>query len=86
MKRKFAVIIESGENNYGAYAPDVPGCVATGRTVAETIDSMREALEFHFEGMREDGDPIPQSTTLCEYVEVEIPEPAVSEPVTEPRR
>ncbi|HTS78541.1 MAG TPA: type II toxin-antitoxin system HicB family antitoxin [Bryobacteraceae bacterium] len=83
MKRKYAIIIESGPNNYSAYVPDVPGCITTGRTVAETVELMREALEFHFEGMREDGDAIPEPTSLCEYVEVEIPEPAATEP---PRR
>lgn len=78
MKTKFAIIVEWGPNNYSSYAPDVPGCVATGHTVEETVNSMREALQFHLELMHEEGDPLPKSTSLCEYVEVEIP-------VTEPQ-
>jgi predicted RNase H-like HicB family nuclease len=65
---------EKAAKNYSAYAPDVPGCIATGRTVAETVASMREALAFHFEGMIEDGQQIPDPTSLCEYVEVELPQ------------
>ncbi|HEX8084746.1 MAG TPA: type II toxin-antitoxin system HicB family antitoxin [Solirubrobacteraceae bacterium] len=58
----YLIVIESGPNNYGAYAPDVPGCVATGRTVEECEREMREALVFHFEGLREFGEPIPEPT------------------------
>ncbi len=79
MKTKYAIIVEWGPNNYGAYAPDLPGCVATGKTVEETVKNMGEAVQFHIDGMHEDGDPIPPSTSLCEYVDVEIPEPAVTE-------
>jgi len=67
---RYAIVIEKAENNYGAYAPDLPGCVATGKTVEETIQRMREAIAFHLEGLRECGAPIPQATSLCEYVEV----------------
>ena len=70
---RYALVIEKAESNYGAYAPDVPGCIATGDTVAETMANMREALSFHFEGMQEDGDPIPDPQTLCDYVDVEVP-------------
>jgi predicted RNase H-like HicB family nuclease len=66
---RYAVIIEKGEENYGAYVPDLPGCVAVGDTIEEVERLIREAIEFHLEGMREDGTPIPQPTTLCEYVE-----------------
>jgi predicted RNase H-like HicB family nuclease len=59
---EYLIVIEAGERNYGAYAPDVPGCVATGATVEECEREMREALAFHFEGLREDGDPIPPPT------------------------
>ena len=83
MKTKFAIIIEWGPNNYSSYAPDVPGCVATGQTVEETISNMREAIQFHLEFMHEEGDPLPQSTSLCEMVEVEIP--AATGPLTEPQ-
>ena len=67
---EYTVIIEKSENNYGAWAPDLPGCVTTGPTVAETLAKMREAIEFHLEGMREDGDPIPQPSTVAAVVEV----------------
>lgn len=80
MKTKFAIIVEWGPNNYSAYAPDLPGCAATGNSVEETVRTMREAIQFHIDGMIEDGDPVPPSTSLCEYVEVEVP--AVAEPVT----
>jgi predicted RNase H-like HicB family nuclease len=66
---RYAVIIEKGSENYGAYVPDLPGCVAVDDTVEEVERLIREAIEFHLEGMREDGQPIPEPTTLCEYVE-----------------
>jgi predicted RNase H-like HicB family nuclease len=67
---RYAIVIEKAETNYGAYAPDLPGCVATGKTVEETVRRMREAIEFHLEGLRDSGEPIPQATSLCDYVEV----------------
>ena len=67
---KYAVIIEKAENNYSAYAPDIPGCIAVGDTLEETKQMIQEAIEFHLEGMREDGLPIPEPTTHTEYVEV----------------
>jgi predicted RNase H-like HicB family nuclease len=67
--RKYAVIIEKGAANYGAYVPDLPGCVAVGDTVEEVEKLIAEAIEFHLEGMREDGDPIPEPTTIATYVE-----------------
>ena len=66
----YAVIIEKAENNYSAYVPDLPGCVATGRTRAETVRNIREAIAFHLEGLREDGIPIPEPQTSAESVEV----------------
>ena len=57
----YPVVIERGLNNYAAYVPDLPGCVATGRTRDEVARNIREAIEFHIEGMREDGLPIPES-------------------------
>ena len=63
-----AMIIETGERNYSAYVPDVPGCVATGKTVEEVRQRMRKAIELHLEGMREDGLPIPKPTSLADYV------------------
>ena len=66
---KYLVIIEKGKNNYSAYSPDVSGCVTTGKTVEETLEMMKEALEFHFEGMIEDGEEIPKPKGLNFYLE-----------------
>ena len=66
---RYAVVIEKAEDNYSAYVPDLPGCIATGTTVAQTEVEIREAIRFHIEGMREDGLPIPQPSSLAEYVE-----------------
>jgi predicted RNase H-like HicB family nuclease len=68
---KYAVIIEAGERNYSAYVPDLPGCIATGKTLDEVKRLMREAIAFHIEGLKEDGLLIPKPTTLCEYVELQ---------------
>jgi predicted RNase H-like HicB family nuclease len=68
---KYAVIIEAGERNYSAYVPDLPGCIATGKTLDEVKQLMREAIVFHLEGLREDGLPVPPPTSLCEYVELQ---------------
>ncbi|ELR99728.1 type II toxin-antitoxin system HicB family antitoxin [Gloeocapsa sp. PCC 73106] len=70
---RYAILIEKAENNYAAYVSDVPGCVATGATLAEVKQHIQEALLFHFEGMLEDSESIPQATTLCDYVNIEIP-------------
>jgi predicted RNase H-like HicB family nuclease len=67
---RYAVVIERAENNYSAYVPDLPGCTATGTTVAEVESEIREAISFHLEGMREDGLPLPQPSSQVEYVEV----------------
>ena len=67
---RYAIVIEKAENNYSAYVPDLPGCVATGATVEETESQIREAIEFHLEGLRADGLPIPEPTSRVEYVEV----------------
>lgn len=66
---RYLMIIEPGERNYSAYLPDLPGCVATGKSIEEVRERMREAVELHLEGMREDGLPIPPPTSLVEYVE-----------------
>ena len=66
---RYAMIIETGKQNYSAYLPDLPDCVATGRTIEEVRQQMREAIELHLAGMREDGLPIPEPTTLADYVE-----------------
>jgi predicted RNase H-like HicB family nuclease len=69
---KFAVVVEKGPRNYSAYVPDLPGCVSTGKTFAETEKNIREAIEFHIEGMIEDGDPIPEPSSKAIEVEVAI--------------
>jgi predicted RNase H-like HicB family nuclease len=68
--KKYAVIIEKGSTSYGAYIPDLPGCVAVADTVEEVEKLIREAIEFHLEGMREDGDPIPEPTTVAAMLPV----------------
>jgi predicted RNase H-like HicB family nuclease len=72
--KRYAIVIEKVPNsNYGAYAPDVNGCVATGDSIEEVTRLMKEGLEFHFAGTLEDGLPIPEPTTEVAYVEVEVP-------------
>jgi predicted RNase H-like HicB family nuclease len=70
---KYAVVIEKGEHNYGAYVPDLPGCISVGDTLEEVQQMIREAIEFHIEGMRLDGEPVPEATTLCAMIEVDAP-------------
>jgi predicted RNase H-like HicB family nuclease len=70
---RYAIVLEKSKKNYAAYVPDVPGCIATGTTAAETVEQMRSALQFHLEGMQEDGEPIPDPVTLVEYVDVQLP-------------
>jgi predicted RNase H-like HicB family nuclease len=73
---KYAIVIEKAENNYSAYVPDLPGCVTTGKSLEDTRRFMREAIEFHIEGLRRNGDPVPGPTSICEYVEIGASEPA----------
>lgn len=67
---RYAIVIEKAEDNYSAYVPDLPGCVATGATVAEVEAEIREAIGFHVEGLREDGLPIPAAASRVEYIDV----------------
>ncbi len=67
---RFAIVIENAGNNFSAYAPDLPGCVATGATFEEAEAEIRGAIEFHLAGLREDGLPIPQPRSQVEYIEV----------------
>ncbi len=67
---RYAIVIEKAENNYSAYVPDLPGCIATGATVDEAEAQIREAIEFHLEGLREDGSPIPPPASRVDYVEI----------------
>ena len=67
---QYAVVFEKGTNNWSAYVPDLPGCVATGSSVAEVEEAIREAIEMHLNGMREDGEAIPLPSSQVEYVDV----------------
>lgn len=67
---RFLIVIEAAGENYSAYSPDLPGCVATGATREETERNMYGAIQMHIEGLIEDGLPIPQSTAFAEYVVV----------------
>jgi len=67
---RFLIVVEQAGRNYSAYAPDLPGCVATGATREEAEKNMQEAIEMHIEGLKEDGLPIPSSTSTAEYVVV----------------
>jgi predicted RNase H-like HicB family nuclease len=69
MKPKYAVVIEQGETSYGAYVPDLPGCVAVGASREEVELLIAEAIALHLESLREHGEPLPAPTTVCEYVE-----------------
>lgn len=66
---RYATIIEKTPNNYSAYVPDLPGCVATATTIAEASFQIKAAISFHLEGLLLEGLPIPEPTTICEYVE-----------------
>jgi len=66
---RYAVVIEKAGANYSAYVPDLPGCVATGDTVAAVEGEIRDAIRFHIEGLKEDGLPVPEATSIAEYVE-----------------
>jgi predicted RNase H-like HicB family nuclease len=69
---EYAIVIEKGETSYGAYVPDLPGCVAVGESEEEVRALIREAIEFHLDGMREDGEPIPAPASRVEYVKVPV--------------
>jgi predicted RNase H-like HicB family nuclease len=66
---RYAVVIEKAKANYSAYVPDLPGCVATGDTVAAVEQEIRDAIRFHIDGLKSDGLPVPQPTSIAEYVE-----------------
>ena len=66
---RYAIVIEKAEGNYSAYVPDLPGCVATGDTVAAVENEIREAIRFHIDGLQADGIAVPKPTSIAEYVE-----------------
>lgn len=67
---RYAIVVEKAGDNYSAYVPDLPGCVATGASVKEAENEIREAIGFHIEGLIEDGLPIPQPASIVEYLEI----------------
>ena len=68
--RRFLIVVERAGENFSAYSPDLPGCVATGATPEETKARMRSAIDLHLKGLREDHQPIPEPSAVAEYVEV----------------
>jgi predicted RNase H-like HicB family nuclease len=66
---RYATIIEKTPTNYSAYVPDLPGCIATGSTLAEVSAQIQTAISFHLEGLQLEGLPIPEPMTICEYIE-----------------
>jgi predicted RNase H-like HicB family nuclease len=67
---KYLIVIEKTETGYSAYSPDLPGCVSTGTTLEETERNMKEAIEFHIDGLKAEGFPVPAPATRSAYVEV----------------
>lgn len=69
---KYSIVIERAGNNYSAYSPDVPGCVATGSNINEVKENLKRALELHLKGLKEDGLPVPESESQVDYLTVSI--------------
>ncbi len=67
---RYMVVVERGETSWGAHVPDLPGCVAVGETREELLQLIREAIEFHIDGLRQDGLPVPTPSSEGEFVEV----------------
>jgi len=67
---KCLIIFEKAYGNYSAYSPDIPGCIATGKTRKEAEKNIKEAISFHIEGLKEDGLPVPEPSSFTEYIEV----------------
>ena len=67
---RYTVILEKGESGYGAFVPDLPGCIAAGETKEEVLHLIKEAIEFHIEGLKEDGQPVPKPHFISEVVDV----------------
>ncbi len=70
--KRYAIVLEKAKSNFAAYVPDLPGCVATGATVAETEQRLSGAIEAHIRGLREDGLPIPEPSSIVDYVEASV--------------
>ncbi len=69
---RFLIIVEKANGNYSAYCPDLPGCVATGKTREEVLKRMEQAIKLHLEGMKEDNIPVPQVRSFAEYISLEL--------------
>ena len=67
----YLVVVEEGPKSFGAYVPDLPGCIAAGKSREEVLTLIREAIEFHIEGLKENGEPIPQPSSSSEIVDVD---------------
>lgn len=68
--KKYLIVIEETETGFSAYSPDLPGCAATGASRAEVEENMREAISFHLDGLREEGQPVPEPRSYSTYVEL----------------
>jgi predicted RNase H-like HicB family nuclease len=66
---RYAIVIEKTATGFSAFVPDLPGCIATGRSQSEVVGEMKSAIRFHIDGLKEDGLPVPQATSIAEYVE-----------------
>ena len=69
---RYAIVVERAVNNYSAYVPDLPGCIATGKTKEQVRRRIQEAVEIHLQSMLEDGDRIPEPTSRCEYLDAQL--------------
>jgi predicted RNase H-like HicB family nuclease len=69
---RYPIVIEKSRKNYSAYSPDLPGCIATGATVRQTLSRMKRAIEFHLEGLKKEGADIAQPSTRVEYIDIAI--------------
>jgi predicted RNase H-like HicB family nuclease len=67
---RYAVVIEKGSKGFGAYVPDLPGCIAAAKTRDEVVKLIQDAMEFHIEGLKHDGEPVPKPASSVEFVEV----------------
>jgi len=68
--KRYAVVFEKADHNWAAYVPDLPGCISTGATRAEVGENIKEAIEFHIEGLLEEGQPVPEPSSEVDLVEV----------------
>ncbi len=69
---RYPIVIEKTKKNYSAYSPDLPGCIATGATAKQTLSRMKSAIKFHLDGLKKQGDEIPEPSTRVEYIEIAI--------------